>query len=943
MNFVFILDTSLSMNQTFEGSSYFDISKSCIRNFVLNREINNSKQNRKSDKYFLINLNEKLDESLICNWLTTTEHFLIHLNELKNTCDFTNIDFAIKNSFNMLNTIKKIGDEKHVYGRLFSKIQNSFILVFTDGGIISSKEQIKPKHGCEDSLLYLIDEDRNIFKNEEDYKKIIPAEINYPSIYKELYRWDQSLYFIVLNGKNNDYESSEIYDKMCRNIGGKVIIGDSSELLNKKLLDLSNKVFMNNRVYISFYINKLKKKNYTTSLEYSGNIDKMNEKWPFPDELILNKSNVNLPVKRAIPNYEFGGIKYNFQLSSDYYDEYDIKDKKFILILLTNGDCCTNLLLSDFLKQYKTSFVIDILIYDLKDKDKKNYKKPFGLICFYFTKELIDCMSQVIITNPETTLSKFFTDCQSNNMIFYNENNTNNKLYIINYIKCKFYNLPYYYTEFISLIQRFGNQKINDVIEFQMNLEKYWENIPFYYRDHIANFLEKNKILKLDREKINKQIIKNYFSDQVMNEIDILTKYEKKQITEINRLFTQNRKKHADRKALCCARENLYGNIYNTNNISNNMNNNLNNKSNLFDTGNNDDEYLRFINKVFKLDNINQNNSYKNTIKNNNISNINYTYYQNKTRYDNQNRNLIDEMNHTVDIEFMGDCSRDFLLRADKAKSYLIPEIEIRYLIKDLFGNQFIERKTAYSSKQIKNPSFENELAQECCFLPYSESQNDSMNIEDNTNLNNSSNNSNSNSNSNFSIIINDNKNINNKNLINLKRKRDKSMDDINLRKNNNSTTSTDVSETQSNISLNSIMKESNSDIEDNIDIDEKKYNSKISELIEEFKNPVFDKNGGVPGETVNVQVNFKISDEQLFKWKLRKIVKKYSKELIKCLHTDDDKIISLIKDIIKQSYLFMDKKLAFGFITKVYSLSQAHGVNITLQNRIKKLSELYT
>ena len=238
MNFVFILDTSLSMNQTFEGSSYFDISKSCIRNFVLNREINNSKQNRKSDKYFLINLSEKLDESLICNWLTTTEHFLIHLNELKNTCDFTNIDFAIKNSFNMLNTIKKIGHEKHVYGRLFSQIQNSFILVFTDGGILSSKELIKQKHSCEDSLLYLIDNDRNIFKNEEDYKKITP-ETNFPSIYRELYRWDQSLYFVVLNGKNNDFESSDIYEKMCKNVGGKVITGDSFELLNKKLLDLS--------------------------------------------------------------------------------------------------------------------------------------------------------------------------------------------------------------------------------------------------------------------------------------------------------------------------------------------------------------------------------------------------------------------------------------------------------------------------------------------------------------------------------------------------------------------------------------------------------------------------------------------------------------------------------------------------------------------------------
>ena len=929
MNFVFIIDTSLSMNQTFEGISYFDISKSCIRNFVLNREIINSKQNRKSDKYFLINLNEKLEESLICNWLTTTDHFLIHLNELKNNCDFTNIDFAIKNSFNMLNTIKKIGNEKHVYGRLFSQIQNSFILVFTDGGILSSKEQVKQKHSCEDSLLCLIDNDMKIFKNEEDYSKIIPPETNYPSVYKELYRWDQSLYFIVLNGKNNDFESSDIYEKMCKNIGGKIITGDNFEILNKKLLDLNNKVFMNNRVYISFYINKLKQKNYVTSLEYSGNIDKMNEKWPFPDELVLDKNNINLPIKKAIPNYEFGNIKYNFQLSSEFYDEYNIKDKKFILLLLTNGDCCADLLLSEFLKQYKTSFVIDVLIYDLNDK--KIFKKPFGIICFYFSKELIDYMKEVVKTNPEISLNKFFSDYQNNNIAFYNNNNLhNNKLYIINYIKCKFYNLPFYYTEFISLVQRFVNHKITDIIEFQMNLEKYWKNIPFYYREPIAVFLEKNKICILDKEKICNQIIKNYFSKEVLNEIAILSKYETRQIMEINKLFTQNRKKHFDHKAQCCTKENLYSNI-NPNNIDNNINKNCSNVNDKFDPYKNDEEYLSFINKAFKLENISQNRNTNVDKINNNINYNNYNPY--KTKNDYKNYNLIDEMNHTVDIEYMGDCSRDILLRISKEKSYLIPENEIKFLIKDIFGNQFIERKKAYSLKQIKKPSFENKLTltKECCFPKYSESHNDIMFMQNENNLN---------KNKNSSIIINDNNDSNKKNLINLKRKRDNSMDDINIGK-YRSSPSTDI-ENESNIISNYIMKENNSDIEDNIDIDEKKYNSKIGELVEEFKNPIFVKNLGVSEENVNVQFNFKISEEQLYKWKLGKIVKKYSKELIKCLHTDDDKIICLIKDIIRNSYLFMDKKMTIGFITKIYCLSQAHGVNIALQNQIKKLSEIY-
>ena len=64
MNFVFIIDTSLSMSQTFDNISYFDYAKSSIRKFVLDREINNYKLNRnKSDKYFLVDLNKNTDEN----------------------------------------------------------------------------------------------------------------------------------------------------------------------------------------------------------------------------------------------------------------------------------------------------------------------------------------------------------------------------------------------------------------------------------------------------------------------------------------------------------------------------------------------------------------------------------------------------------------------------------------------------------------------------------------------------------------------------------------------------------------------------------------------------------------------------------------------------------------------------------------------------------------
>jgi hypothetical protein len=57
MNFVFILDTSISMDQTFDGISYFDSAKSAIKYFVLRRDYTNSKFQTKTDKFFLITLN----------------------------------------------------------------------------------------------------------------------------------------------------------------------------------------------------------------------------------------------------------------------------------------------------------------------------------------------------------------------------------------------------------------------------------------------------------------------------------------------------------------------------------------------------------------------------------------------------------------------------------------------------------------------------------------------------------------------------------------------------------------------------------------------------------------------------------------------------------------------------------------------------------------------
>ena len=927
MNFVFIIDTSLSMNQTFDNISYFDFAKNSIRKFVLDREINNYRLNRtKSDKYFLVTLNKTI-EDLAFDWSTNTEHFLYQLNALKLSYDFTNIDYAIKKGFQIINYIKKIGYERHVYGRLFSKIQNSYIILITDGGNLSSNEKLLTLNNCNSSILSLKDQNKFILEN-------------YPIIYKELFRWDQSLYAIILTDKNNDFESFKVLDKICKNVGGKIITVENPILLNDKLFDLSNKYFQNNRVYINFLINKIKKKYSITFLEYNGNIDKMNEKWPFPDELIINKDTTILPTKNALPCYEFGNIKSDFILPQDYYDEYEIRDKKFILNVLIDGDCWNNLTLVDFIQQYKSSLTIDILVSDLNDK--KIVKKPFGVICLIFTKDLLLLINNTInIKDNSYTLSKFFFDYINNNPRINN---------ICKLIKCKFYNLPYYYTEFFNLIKMCKSQKKGDyeLTKLQLKLEKYFDIIPFYYINYIIDFLEKNKIKKLfnkDKEGF-KKIINENFSIGIKNQIEKLYLFENQQVNKINKSFQNNKQNHANKTADCCKKEKIY----------NNKNNNFN-IINKIDRVEEDNEYLNFIDKCFKCDKIN--NITKINKINNNSNNIYNLETNNNACVERfQFNNKFKEDYHENDIEIMGDY-RDYYFRKEHLKSYLIPEIEIRYLIKDyLFGNQFIERKKAFTSNIMPNNSSINndKIQDKSIFRCLNDEDKNYANINSNkiNNTNNINNNNSTYKNNNSTdynseipdnqmkkVISSQNKEkekINSNYLIKNKRNRENSMDDINLNEENNTEVS---SNNNSPITYNDNLSEC--DVSNNLMLDEfvdNKYNSKMStSLIEEFKNNL-NMNDNDSKDGIKISVKYKISNEKLNKWKFQKKIRNISQELINSIHNDEKNIFKVIKKIIEENNE-VNKKMTHDFIKKIYVLCQSYGVSpinqIKIENLIKK------
>ena len=932
MNFVFIIDTSLSMNQTYDNISFFDIAKSSIRKFVLDREISNLKISRnKFDKYFLVTLNQNIEENFLYQWSTTTEHFLCQLNALKNTCDFTNIDFAIKKAFQMINYIKKIGIEKHVYGRLFSKIHNSYIILITDGGHLSSTDKILTANNCNYSTLSLKDQNEFILEG-------------FHNIYKELYRWDQSFYALVLTDKtdkNNSFESFKILDKICKNIGGKIITVDNPNSLNDKLNDLNNKYFQNNSVNINFNINKQKKIYIITYLEFNGNIDKINEKWPFPDELIINKEVQELPTKNALPFYELGNYKYDFSLSQDYYDEYDIKDRKFIMTLLTEGDCWNNLTLSEFISKYRTSVTIDILISDLNSK--KIVKKPFAIININFSKEILDSMNDTITKKGNINFTKFFNDFQ----IFYNNSNNNiiskNNIRNINpcnFIKCKFLNLPYHYTEFFSLMNHYKLKNMTET-EMQINFEKYLSTIPFYYFSYVINIFEKNKIKKfLDKykEEIRKKIFNENFNNKIHYEIDMLSKFENKQVMRINKQFSENKKLHIEKKANCCFKEVIYKNqndFYMTNNNH--------------DEVEADNEYLDFIDRIFKVDKI--------CNANNNKANINI--YNTEQNYGYRNGYTFIRNKHESDIEIMGDY-RDYFFKNQHLRSYLIPEIEIRYLIKDFFfGNQFIERRNAYSSKNIANPINTESIQDESIFHYLNDEDNNiSINPNNNKNYILSPNRNNNNisteasteqiDNQTKSLIsdLNKDKGIYNNSLINNKRSRENSMDNINfINTNSNDSIQTDYSSKIESTPPSVIFSDNLSETDGNDDLmldelSDSKYTSKMSlSLIEEFKNSIISDKIEIK-DGIKINVKYEVSREKLNKWKFQKKIRTISQELINSIHNDESNIIKVINKIIEQNTF--DKKLLHNFVEKIYYLCQSYGVNSMVQAQIQKLKNSF-
>ena len=929
MNFVFIVDTSLSMAQTFDSISYLDIAKSNIRKFICDRELNICQIKRtKYDKYFLLTFSDVVDDNFcLKSWSSNTEQFLFQLSALKISYDIVNIETVIQNSFKLLNFIKKIGSDKHVYGRLFNKIQNSIIILITDGGYITNTENFNsPSISLKDNNQYIVNDKNNSF----------------PNIYKDLFRWDQRFFALILTNKLEQFDSIKIFDKIRKTIGGKIITLENANLLSDKLFEL-NKSFQNTGAMINFNINKARKSNFVTFVEYSGKIEELieNEKWVFPDELIITKENKSLPAKNGIPIYELDNIKYGFKLPPEYYDKYEIKDKQFIFNVLIEGDCWNNLTVFDFLNEKNTSITVGILISDLKNQ--KVIKKPFAVLNFTFSKEILDQMNNTLNSRSKMPFNKFFFDyytniCNNNNILYKNNQKNNNEF---NQIKCEFLNLPYNYAELFSLLKNYKNKKISE-LEFKMDIDKYFGNIPFYYIKKIIKFLEKNKLKQfIDKDKdYYKYNIRGNFSPEIINEMEFLSKLENDNYGKIHKLIEDNKNLIIKKRTTCYFRDLLCD----KNNRQYNINR-INEKEE-------DEQYLDFIDRAFQIDKIstiNQNNNINISSNNNVIENIGYN---NKSSVNNQ---------HEVYIDLMG-ANREQLYRNDHLKSYLIPEIELRYLISNyLFGNQFVQRNAAYSKQGIAN----NGPIQNDTIFNYLNDED--FHIMNNGNLNNN----NTKTTNNNGTIPNNKNNIKNqellsalnssltkiaseskkeKTLINNKRNREPSFNNSPSKKfsdnNLNTSTNTDVSSSndpQEPMIFNDNYSES--DGSNDLMLDELPNNklpmSKMTKsLLEEFKKSFEEES---KDDTIKLNTTYEISKEKLNKWKFQKKIKNYSKDLIYSIHNDGNDIIKIINIIIDQNYYAPDKKMTYLFIEKVLNICKDYGVNQMVQTKLKNLMKCYS
>jgi hypothetical protein len=170
MIFVFVIDTSASMNQVAaNGLSLLDHAKSTVEYFMKQRQREPSSRN---DRYFLVTCDER--DAVRVGWKDHPQQFLREVKKLVAT-DLSSVARALKHAFALMNQYRlQSGIDRYGQGRYPFLFDPAVCILVTDGHDFTSADQV------EDNLDFPRDRARG-------------AELTV-----EPFRWDQRLFTLSL-------------------------------------------------------------------------------------------------------------------------------------------------------------------------------------------------------------------------------------------------------------------------------------------------------------------------------------------------------------------------------------------------------------------------------------------------------------------------------------------------------------------------------------------------------------------------------------------------------------------------------------------------------------------------------------------------------------------------------------------------------------------------
>lgn len=570
MNIVFVIDTSLSMIQSFDKKlSFIEAAKSAVERFITIRE-----SNRKVDKYFLVSTSLEKHQQHInvpfkttkinSSWEHPLQHLIFQLRILRPCFEQSNVPDAVFTSIALLNKFNQVSCDKVIFGNLCSLLEPSAVIVFTDGGIqtyngelldksanLSIQREFNPRYNIygsnissfEQSVYSVIMTKHNTdgYYSCKKLSLLIGGDVYQVSKYDELMIQMEEISYSLSFGKVN--VCLETYNKEVDNIEKhqniKSLFPYKSSLnsnTNNNNIN-NNSVNFSNKYLVPLNIEQIKQRNNVYN-SCRKNTDIFNieykEKWPLPYQFILNKLMTNLPYKKkSHPHYVIGRLVKHSLINNhkDLFEEYEILDNNFALSFFSNYP---DLLITE---QRKIHWDIYSLNENYNYQNKSNYiTKPFG------------CLKILVSSNH---INKFNSTIDSFNSINNTQNAPSMHEYLLknpNTLRLKLCCFGYNMYELIDIID---NLKTRSYSENLVSINNYLLNAPFYYVYYLRNLLNIKQLFKIEDNTVY-SLEEKFINVQLLKFINNTYVFQNSKLKEMIKMLDTDRQIHRDFKSKCC-------------------------------------------------------------------------------------------------------------------------------------------------------------------------------------------------------------------------------------------------------------------------------------------------------------------------------------------------------------------------------------------------------